>query len=85
MAQVSESVIPSGRGAHDASTTGTSAQTTLLLTVSQAILTACASGAFTCTASVSGATSNNLSYLLENLNAAGYTTSISSTTLTVNW
>ena len=85
MAQVSESVIPSARGAYDASTTGGTAQTTFACVVSRAIVAACDSSAYTCTASISGITSTDLQWLLEQLHSAGYTTSISSTTLTVNW
>jgi hypothetical protein len=81
----SELVISSARAAHDASTTGTSTQTALLVLVMKAILTATGTPAFTCTASVSGASTTDLQFLLEVLHTSGYTTSISGTTLTVNW
>ncbi len=85
MAQVNDSVIPSARAASDASATGGTAQTTFFCVVSRAIVAACDTSAFTCTASISGITTTDLQVLLENLHQAGYTTSISSTTLTVNW
>jgi hypothetical protein len=80
----SESVIVSRRAADDASGNVT-AQVQLFILVSKAILTACNLGNFTCTASVSGATSQDLQALLETLNTSGYQTSVSGTTLTVNW
>lgn len=81
----SESVIGSARMAHDASSTGSTSQTTLFILVQRAILAACGTGAFSCTASISGATSVNLQALLETLHTSGFSTSISSTTLTVSW
>lgn len=81
----SETCISSSRAAHDLATTGTSTQSALVILVMKAILTACGTPAFTATASVSGASSIDLQYLLEVLHTSGYTTSISSTTLTVNW
>ncbi len=85
MAQISESVIPSARAASDASSTGGTAQTTFFCVVSRAIVAACDSSAYTCTASISGITSTDLQALLEQLHLAGYTTSIATTTLTVSW
>lgn len=81
----SESVIPGARAAVDASNAGTTAQTTLACVASRAIVAACDAAAYTCTMSVSGATSENLQFLLEVLHTSGYTTSISTTTLTINW
>lgn len=81
----SECLISSARAAVDASSTGTSAQTALVILACRAIAAACGTGAYTCTISVSGATSTNLQYILETLHTSGYTTSISSTTLTINW
>lgn len=85
MPNYSESLISNARAAHDASSTGTSAQTALVILAERAIAAACGTNAFTCTISVSGATSANLQYILENLHTCGYTTSISGTTLTINW
>ncbi len=85
MANFSENVIPGARAAVDASGSGSDAQTTLMCVASRAIVAACDSSAYTCTMSVSGATSANLQALLEVLHTSGYTTSISSTTLTINW
>lgn len=81
----SESVIPNARAAVDGSNAGGTAQKTLECVVSRAIVAACDASAYTCTASVSGATSENLQYILEVLHSKGYTTSIATTTLTVNW
>jgi len=81
----SESVIPSARAAKDASSTGTSAQTTLFCVTTIAILTACDAGAYSCTSSVSGATSTDLQTLLEILHTSGFQTSITGTTLTTSW
>lgn len=81
----SEVCIPSMRCAVDASATGATTQTTLLILVAKAILTACDSSLYTCTASVSGATSVDLQLLLEVLHTCGYSTSIATTTLTVTW
>lgn len=80
-----DNIIPSNRAAVDASTTGASAQTTLRITAARAILAACDTPALTCTMSIAGATTQNLQNLLEDLHSAGYTTSISTTTLTINW
>lgn len=85
MPNYSESVVPSARGAIDASNAGGTAQKTLECVVSRAIVLACDSSAYTCTASVNGATSENLQYILELLHTHGYQTSISGTTLTVTW
>lgn len=85
MANYSESVVPGARAAVDASATGSSAQTTLFCVASRAIVAACDASAYTCTMSVSGATSADLQILLEVLHTHGYTTSISSTTLTISW
>lgn len=81
----SESLISSARAAVDASSTGTSTQTALVILASRAIAAACGTNAYTCTISISGTTTVNLQYLLETLHTSGYTTSISSTTLTINW
>lgn len=81
----SETVISSRRAANNASSTGTSAQTILFVTVMRAILLATLTPAFTATASVSGATSENLQTLLEYLRTSGYDASVSGTTLTVSW
>lgn len=85
MTNYSESVIPGARAAFDASNSGADAQTTLMCVASRAIVAACDASAYTCTMSVSGATSANLQALLEVLHTHGYTTSISTTTLTINW
>lgn len=85
MPSFSESVIVSARAARDASSTGTTAQTTLFCVTSIAILTACDAGNFSCTSSVAAATSVDLQALLEMLHTAGYTTTISGTTLTTSW
>jgi hypothetical protein len=81
----SEQLISSARAAHDGSTTGTSTQTALVVLAMQAILTAVVVPAYTCTCSVSGASSTDLQFLLEVLHTSGYGTSISSTTLTITW
>lgn len=81
----SESLISSARAAKDASSTGASTQTTLVVLAVRAIAAACGNSAFSCTISVAGATSVNLQYLLEVLHTSGYNTSISSTTLTIAW
>lgn len=85
MPSYSESVVPSARGAIDASNAGGTTQKTLECVVSRAIVAACDASAYTCTASVSGATSIDLQYILELLHVHGYTTSIASTTLTITW
>jgi len=81
----SESVIGSARAAQDASATGTTALTILLVTAQRAILLATLTPANSCTMSVSGASSANLQVLLETLNTSGFTTAISGTTLTIAW
>jgi len=81
----SEMVISSSRAAHNASDTGTTTQTILLVTAMRAILLATLTPAYTCTMSISGASSVDLQTLLEVVHTSGYTTSISSTTLTINW
>ena len=81
----SESLLSSARAAHNASDTGSTAQSALVVLAVRAIALATGSSAYTCTMSVSGATSADLQYLLEVLHTSGYTTSIASTTLTINW
>lgn len=81
----SESVIPGARAAVDASATGATAQTTFFCVASRAIVAACDAATYTCTMSISGITSADLQSLLELLHTSGYTTSISSTTLTISW
>ena len=81
----SESLISSARAAKDASSTGTSTQTALVILAVRAIAAACGTQAVTASISISGASSIDLQYLLEVLHTSGYTTSISSTTLTINW
>ncbi len=56
-----------------------------LLAVNAAIATAVTSNTFTCTVSTSGWTSSDLSYVLEVLLNAGYTRSVSASTLTISW
>lgn len=85
MPNYSESVVPGARAAIDASNAGGTAQKSLECVVSQAIVAACDTSAYTCTASVMGATSADLQYILELLHVHGYQTSISGTTLTVTW
>ena len=85
MPSYSESVVPSARGAKDASDAGGTTQKTLECVVSRAIVLACDSSAYSATASVSGATSVDLQYILELLHVHGYQTSISGTTLTITW
>lgn len=81
----SEICISSARAAHELASQGTSTQSALVILVMKAILTACGTPAFTATASVSGASTVDLQFILEVLHTSGYTTSISGTTLTVNW
>jgi hypothetical protein len=81
----SETAISSARAAHDLATTGTSTQSALVILVMKAILTACGTPAFVATASVSGASTTDLQYILEVLHTSGYTASVSGTTLTINW
>jgi hypothetical protein len=85
MANFSESVIISARAAKDASSTGATAQTTLFCITAIAIITACDAGAYSCTSSIAGATSENLQALLEVLHTSGFQTSIATTTLTTSW
>jgi len=81
----SESLISSARAAKDASSTGATAQTTLVILAVRAIAAACGTSAYTASISVAGATSMNLQYLLEVLHTSGYFTQVVSTTLTITW
>ncbi len=63
----------------------TGTKTDRVLATNAAIATAVTSNLFTCTVSVSGWTSGDLQFVLEQLQIEGYTTSISTTTLTINW
>lgn len=81
----SESLISSARAAKDASSTGASTQTTLVVLAVRAIALACGAGAYTASISVSGASSIDLQFLLEVLHTCGYQTSITTTTLTITW
>lgn len=70
--------------AHNAAgDTGT--QTDRILATNAAIATAVTSNLFTCTVSVSGWRSDDLQYVLEQLQINGFTRSVSSTTLTISW
>lgn len=53
--------------------------------VAQAIGTASVGGAFTCTVSVAAYAAAIINQMIERLVNMGYTASLSSTTLTVNW
>ena len=81
----SECLISSARAAKDASSTGSSAQTQLVVLVVNAIATACGSMLNTASVSVAGATSQDLQYLLETLHTSGYSASVVTTTLTISW
>jgi hypothetical protein len=85
MPNYSESLISNARAAKDASSTGSSTQTTLVVLVVRAIAAACGNSAYSCTASISGASSTDLQYLLEVLHTSGYQTTIATTTLTITW
>lgn len=63
----------------------TGTQTDLVLAANAAIATAVTANTFTCTLSIAGLNSGNIQYLLEMLHIKLYTTSISGTTLTINW
>lgn len=60
-------------------------QTDLILAANAAIQTAVTSNLFTCTLSLSGKTSADVQYLLEMLHIKLYTTSVTTTTLTISW
>jgi hypothetical protein len=85
MPNFSESLISNARAAKDASTTGASTQTALVVLAARAIAAACATSAYTASISVSGATSVDLQYLLEVLHTSGYQTQITTTTLAITW
>jgi len=85
MPNYSESLISNARAAKDASSTGASAETALVVLIVRAIAAACATSAYTANVSISGATSVVLQYVLENLHTCGYQTSIVTTTLTITW
>jgi predicted hotdog family 3-hydroxylacyl-ACP dehydratase len=84
MPNYSESLISNARAAMDASS-NVNAQQALVILASRAIAAACGTGAYTCSISVSGASSVNLQFLLEVLHTCGYFTQISGTTLTITW
>lgn len=60
-------------------------QTDRVLATNAAIQTAVTSNLFTCTVSTSGWKSDDLSFVLEQLQIEGYTRSVSATTLTISW
>lgn len=63
----------------------TGTQTDLVLAANAAIATAVTANLFTCTLSLAGLNSGNIQYLLEMLHIKLYTTSVTSTTLTISW
>jgi hypothetical protein len=85
MPNYSESLISNARAAKDASSSIPSTQTALVVLVVRAIAAACATGAYTASASISGASSTDLQYVLEVLHTSGYQTGIATTTLTITW
>ena len=85
MAFANDSVIMTSIAAHQGSVDFAGTKTALFNSASAAIIDAVAGGAFTCTTSISGQSSGDVQYLLEALHSMQYTTSISSTTLTINW
>ena len=85
MPNYSESLISNARAAKDASSTGSSTQTTLVVLVVRAIAAACGTSAYTASVSISGATSVDLQYILEVLHTCGYSTQITGTTLVISW
>lgn len=77
-------VLMSAIAAHNASgDTGT--QTDRMLATNAAIQAAVLLNTYTCTVSTSGWKSDDLSWVLEQLQIKGYTRSVSSTTLTITW
>lgn len=77
-------VLMSAIAAHNAAgDTGT--QTDRMLAANAAIQTAVTSNTYSCTVSTSSWKSEDLSWVLEQLQIKGYTRSVSSTTLTINW
>lgn len=77
-------VLMTAVAAHNAAgDTGT--QTDRVLATNAAIQTAVTSNLFTCTVSTSSWKSDDLSFVLEQLQIEGYTRSVSATTLTISW
>lgn len=85
MAYANDDVLISSTAAHNRSGDPSGTQTVLMDACAAAIQTAVTAGNFTCTLSLSGKASQDIQFLLEALHNSGYTTSISSTTLTINW
>jgi hypothetical protein len=81
----SESLISSARAAKDASSTGLSTQTALVVLAVRAIAAACATGAYTTSISVNGESNVDQLYVLEVLHTSGYATSVTGTTLAISW
>ena len=77
-------VLMSAIAAHNAAgDVGT--QTDRMLATNAAIQTAVTSNTYTCTVSVSGWKSDDLQWVLEQLQIKGYTRSVTTTTLTITW
>lgn len=81
----SESLISSARAAKDASSTGPSTQTQLVVLVVRAIAAACAAGIYTASVSVNGESNVDQMYVLEVLHTSGYNAGVTGTTLTITW
>lgn len=81
----SECLISSARAAKDASSTGSSTQTQLVVLIVRAIAAACGAMANTASVSVNGESNVDQIYVLEVLHTSGYSASVVGTTLTISW
>lgn len=81
----SENLWPSPVGAHTSSLTITNSQTALCALVASHILTAVSAGLFTCSTSVSSASSVDVQYVTALLNQGNYQAQVTGTNLIVSW
>lgn len=81
----SECLISSARAAKDASSTGLSTQTQLVVLIVRAIAAACGLGNYSASVSVNGESNTDQMYVLEVLHTSGYGASVTGTTLTIQW
>jgi hypothetical protein len=81
----SDEIFMDALAAHKAAQTSTATQTVFKNAVLAAIVTAFTAGLYTATVAVGSTPSQDVQYVLQQLNNSGYTASVTGTNLVANW
>lgn len=82
---MSDEIFPDALAAHQAAATATATQTIFKCAVLDAIVTAFTAGDVTATVAVGSTPSQDVQYVLAQLNNLQYTASVTGTDVVVNW